>query len=68
MTKTIHEITLETLEVTKIEDVFVCNNCGAFSIHKLKNLKHFATCKKGESKLWEEYYSREETDDGEDIL
>lgn len=51
---------LEELEVTRIDNVFVCNNCGASVIHKLKNLKHYIGCTSGESKKWEKYYGQSE--------
>ena len=54
---------LEDLEITKIDNVFVCNNCGAFVIHKLKNMVHFPNCQKGESKKWEEYYSQKDEEE-----
>jgi len=35
----------------------VCNDCGAFSI-KPKEVKHYNSCKPGESKKWEEHYAK----------
>ena len=46
-------------EVTWVEDdICVCNNCGAYAPSE-KEIKHYKTCKPGESKKWEEIYSQE---------
>jgi rubrerythrin len=37
--------------------VWVCNNCGAFAETK-EQVRHFETCKAGESKRWEQYYGQ----------
>jgi len=41
------------------EGVWVCDNCGAHANEK-ENVKHHNTCKAGESKRWEKYYSEQE--------
>jgi len=50
---------VEAGEFEGAEDVYSCNDCGAHA-DKPENVKHHDTCKPGESKKWEEYYSREE--------
>jgi len=47
-------------ETTYIDeaDVYVCNNCGAYA-GSVGAIKHYGTCKKGESKHWEEHYNKE---------
>ena len=40
-------------------DIWVCDNCGA-SADKIENIQHCASCKPGEAKYWEEFYSKEE--------
>ena len=42
--------------------VFVCNNCGAHH-ESVKDIPHHTTCKKGEAKRWEKFYS-ENNDEG----
>lgn len=46
-------------ETTYIEeaDVHVCNNCGAHSA-SIDTINHYPACKKGESKKWEKFYSK----------
>jgi len=39
--------------------IWSCNDCGAHA-NKPENVKHHDSCKPGESKKWEDYYSREE--------
>lgn len=47
-------------EVTWVlEDVCVCNNCGAFAETEEK-IKHHKTCQPGESKDWEKIYNKQE--------
>ena len=41
-------------------NTFVCNDCGAFSTFGKVNVKHFSTCKIGESKKWERFYDEAE--------
>ena len=36
-----------------------CNDCGAHA-DKQENIKHHDSCKPGESKKWEKYYSEAE--------
>ena len=55
----------ERYECTYIRDdrydvkSYVCDNCGAHS-ESVHGIHHHDTCKKGESKKWEEVYSRNE--------
>jgi hypothetical protein len=43
-------------EYTRIDDnLYQCNDCGAYS-EDPREVKHFATCKPGESKYWEKFY------------
>lgn len=45
-------------EYTWIEDdVCVCNNCGAHASSE-KKVKHYKTCRAGESKRWENFYNQ----------
>lgn len=44
-------------QVTKIDKYFCCDNCGA-SAERIKDIEHYATCKRGESKRWEKYYNQ----------
>lgn len=37
------------------EDICVCNNCGAYASSE-KLVKHYKTCRPGESKHWEKFY------------
>lgn len=37
------------------EDVYVCDNCGAFASPE-KTIIHHASCQEGEGKYWEEFY------------
>lgn len=50
-------------EVTFIEeaDVYVCDNCGAFA-PMIVDIKHYKTCKPGEAKHWEHFYSLNDED------
>lgn len=45
-------------EVTWVlKDVCVCDNCGAHAKTEVK-IRHFKSCKQGESKKWEEIYEK----------
>jgi len=45
-------------EVTWVmDDICVCNNCGAFADSPEK-IEHHKTCTPGEAKKWEKFYSR----------
>lgn len=52
----------EKEEITVIDteygDFYCCDNCGATS-EKASDIKHHKGCKPGESKYWEEFYSKE---------
>lgn len=39
------------------EDVWSCNNCGAYA-SSIENIKHHTTCKQGEAKHWEDFYEK----------
>ena len=48
------------LEVTHLVegdflDIYQCNNCGAHA-DRAADIKHYPTCKPGESKKWEKFY------------
>ena len=45
-------------ETTYIEEegIHVCNNCGSQGT-SVDNIDHYPTCRKGESKKWEKFYS-----------
>ena len=45
-------------EYTYIEEagIWQCNNCGAYATEKT-DIKHYASCKPGESEYWKEYYN-----------
>lgn len=46
-------------ETTFDEDaeMYICNNCGAHS-ESPESIKHYKTCKPGEAKKWENFYSQ----------
>jgi len=50
-----------TTETTYIEEAGIhqCNNCGAYA-SSVSEIKHFESCQEGESKYWEDFYSKEE--------
>ena len=47
-------------DVTYIDDdlapVWQCNDCGAYA-KRIEDIKHFDSCKPGESRRWQEFYS-----------
>jgi len=52
----------EQNEVTTIENMIHCNNCGAFAPVG-KPIKHYDNCQPGESKRWERFYNEGENTD-----
>ena len=52
-------------EVTWVmDDVCVCDNCGAHASTK-EAIKHHSSCQPGESKRWQKFY---EEQDGSDAM
>jgi len=52
-----HECTYIDKDDTYLEtDMYVCNNCGS-SGESIEAIHHHGTCKNGEAKKWEEFYS-----------
>ena len=43
-----------------IGNICVCNDCGAFSAFGTAVVKHFSTCKIGESEKWQQFYNEAE--------
>ena len=47
------------------EGVWQCDNCGAFELvkkgEKPTNIEHYKSCKPGEAKRWEKFYSENES-------
>ena len=43
--------------------IHVCNNCGAYH-ESVEDIPHHATCKKGEAKRWEKFYSENNEEGG----
>jgi len=39
---------------------YVCDNCGATSLQGREQIEHHASCRKGEAKYWEWFYSQDE--------
>ena len=39
-------------------DIWTCNDCGAYAKEK-EDIKHHDSCNSGESKKWENFYSKE---------
>jgi len=44
-------------QVTKVDKYFTCNNCGACA-ERIKDIRHYATCKRGEAERWRKYYNQ----------
>jgi hypothetical protein len=44
------------LKISDTETVSQCNDCGAYSLIDAAHIKHFKTCKPGESRKWVHHY------------
>ena len=57
----------EPYDITHIEEigVYICNDCGAHA-RSMDNLRHYPTCKPGESKKWADFYAKANEEEGGD--
>jgi len=49
-----------TKDETEIGTFYICNNCGSHAEDDPATIKHHSTCKAGESKYWEDHYSKDQ--------